>query len=91
MARPTAADTNPIEINTPADQAADALWEKLCEGCDAPWLEEIRELRYEGDDLERSLDVWSVGLIAALKQPGRREQASVVLARLSQMPEDGVE
>ncbi|MCP3904987.1 MAG: hypothetical protein GY715_15290 [Planctomycetes bacterium] len=81
------APTEPIVIMTPEDEAADALWAGLCAGCDAPWLDEVRDLRYHGDDVERALDVWSVGLIAALKQPDRREVASVVLRRLSRMPD----
>ena len=80
----------PVTITDPSDAAADALWERLTAGQTAAWLEEVRELRGPGDTLETSLDVWSVGLVAALKRAERKEVASIVLTRLSQMPEDGV-
>ena len=89
--RPATPDFRLVTMTDPSDAAADALWERLTAGQSARWLEEVRELRGPGDTLETSLDVWSVGLIAALKKAARREVASIVLTRLSQMPEDGVE
>ena len=71
-----------------SDRAADAVWRRLCEGLSARWLDDIRRLRTESDDFEKSLDIWSVALTAALKDPDRRETASTVLARLRQLSDD---
>ena len=81
----------PIAITRPADRAADAVWRRLCVGYTASagsWLDEIGNLRVPGDDFPRSLDIWSVALTAALKDPDRRETASAVLARLRRLSED---
>ncbi len=84
----TTAGWEPVAITRPADRAAEALWHRLCEGLAAPWLDEIRELRDEGDGVEASLDIWSVALTSALKDPACRETASIVLARLRKLSDE---
>ncbi|NNF41877.1 MAG: hypothetical protein HKO59_09640 [Phycisphaerales bacterium] len=69
------------------DRAADALWRRLCEGVSAPWLDEVRQLRTERDGYSASLDIWTVAITAELKNPARRDEASVVLSRLRQLPD----
>ena len=67
------------------------MWRRLCVGLTVStgsWLDEIGDLRVPGDDFPRSLDIWSVALTAALKDPDRRETASAVLARLRRLGED---
>jgi hypothetical protein len=74
-----------IEILGPADQAPRAVWRWLSQRETEPWLDEIGALRAEQDDLDRSLDIWSIALIAALSAPERREAASRVMARLRKL------
>ena len=54
-------------------------------GTATPWLDEIWALRTAGDGFEAALDIWSVALTAALKDPDRKETASTVLARLHKL------
>ena len=70
-----------------ADRAADAVWRRLAEGHSAPWLDDIRTMRYKTDDFETSLDIWTVALTAELKNPVRRETASRILRRLITLAE----
>jgi hypothetical protein len=70
------------------DRAADAVWRRLAEGLSEPWLENIRSLRREGDDIDVSLDIWSVALIAELKNPDHKSHASTVLGRLRQLSDE---
>ena len=81
----TTSGRKPVVITRPADRAADAVWRRLCEGLTESWLDEIGALRIPGDDFEASLDIWSVALTAALKEPAQRETASHVLARLRKL------
>lgn len=84
--RPTSGTVRkPVTITQPADRAAEAMWRRLCAGARAPWLDDIGRLRADGDDPEASLDIWSVALAAALKDPARRQTAASVLARLRKM------
>ena len=83
--------SKPVAITRSADRAADAVWRRLCVGLAAPsrsWLDEIGTLRVPGDDFPASMDIWSVALTAALKNPTRRETASVVLTRLRRLSEE---
>ncbi len=78
----------PVAITRPADRAANAVWRRLSVGVPASagsWLDDIRLLRVPGDGFQASLDIWSVALTAALKNPSRRETASVVLTRLRRL------
>ncbi len=84
-------------ITRPADRAANAVWRRLCAGFTASsgpsgpsgsWLHDIGDLRVPGDNFQTSLDIWSVALTAALKNPTRRETASVVLTRLRRLAEE---
>ena len=75
----------PVAITRPSDRAADVIWRRLCEGFSTPWLEEIGAVRADGDDFEASMDIWSVALTAALRNPEYREVAGVVLTRLRRM------
>ena len=68
-----------------SDHSPQVVWRQLCEGLSAPWLDEPGSLPVESDDLETSLDIWSVGLTAALKDPARQKIASQVLARLHKL------
>ncbi len=81
---PTAAG-KALNITRASDRAARAVWRRLCLGASAPWLDEIWALRITGDGFEASLDIWSVALTAALKDPDRKEIASTVLARLRKL------
>jgi hypothetical protein len=69
-------------------RAAEAVWRRLCEGVTAPWLDEVRDLRTHLDDFETSLDIWSVALTAALRDPERKETASLVLMRLNALGDE---
>ena len=40
------------------------------------------------DDIDATLDIWSVALIAELKVPGRKEPASTVLGRLRRLSDE---
>ncbi len=75
----------PIGMSAPADQSPEEVWRRLTAGDTESWLAEIGALRVEDDDLERSLDIWSIMLIAALRDPERRDTAAAVLARLRRM------
>jgi hypothetical protein len=75
----------PIGMSAPADRSPEDVWRRLTAGCNESWLAEIGTLRVEDDDLERSLDIWSIMLIAALRDPKRRDTAAAVLARLRRM------
>ena len=74
-----------LDVSRPSDRAARAVWRRLCLGASAPWLDEIWALRSAGDGFEAALDIWSVALTAALKDPDRKETASTVLARLHKL------
>ncbi len=74
-----------LDVTRAADRAARAVWRRLCLGTSASWLDEIWALRITGDGFEASLDIWSVALTAALKDPDRKEIASTVLARLRKL------
>ncbi|MHC5114579.1 MAG: hypothetical protein ACYTGP_09150 [Planctomycetota bacterium] len=74
--------TRPVAIDLKTDDSVDATWRRLCAEVRASWLEEIRTLRVSDDDLETSLDIWTVALTAELKDTTRRETASTLLARL---------
>jgi hypothetical protein len=87
---PSAPVTDVVPSGRLSDRAADAVWRRLCDGLSDDWLAEARDLRSDGDDFETSLDVWSVALIAALKDPDRKETASTVLTRLRRMA-DGLD
>ena len=78
----------PVDIRTTPDQAATAAWRQLTSGLSASWLHEIETMRTKNDDLDISLDIWSIALIAALKDDTRRETASIVLTRLRRL-DDG--
>ncbi len=67
----------------------DEVWDHLSGGISTPWLDAIRDLRTEEDGTEASLDIWSIALAAELKVPDRREAVSVILTRLSKLPEAG--
>ena len=87
-ARDSTTGRTPVAITRPVDRAANAVWRRLCVGCSASWLDEIGVLRVPGDDFQTSLDIWSVALTAALKDPDHREIASVVLTRLRRLAEE---
>lgn len=70
------------------DRAADAVWRRLADGLNEPWLDDVRGLRTGGDDLDATLDMWSIALIAELKNPDRKSAASTVLARLRQLSDE---
>jgi hypothetical protein len=70
------------------DRAADAVWRRLADGLSSEWLLDIRNLRTDGDDLDATLDIWSVALIAELKDPARRDTASTVLGRLRHLSDE---
>ncbi len=74
-----------LDVTRASDRAARAVWRRLCLGTSASWLDEIWALRITGDGFEASLDIWSVALTAALKDPDRKEIASTVLARLRKL------
>ncbi len=74
-----------LDTTRASDRAARAVWRRLCLGTSASWLDEIWALRITGDGFEASLDIWSVALTAALKDPDRKEIASTVLARLRKL------
>lgn len=84
--RPYANGHRPIEVAVPTDDAAPALWRRLTSGLTDPWLDEIAVIPIEGDDIETSLDIWTVALTAALRDGTRRETAACVLKRLSGLP-----
>ena len=88
--RGATAESKPVVITDPADQAADTAWQTLSEGFSESWLDDVRVLRTDGDDLDTSFDIWSVALIAALKQPERKNVASTILTRLRRL-DDGDE
>jgi hypothetical protein len=71
-----------------ADRAADAVWRRLCAGLSESWLDDIRVLRSGGDDFEASLNIWSAGLTVELKDPDRREKASMVVSRLRKLADE---
>ena len=71
------------------DPAADAAWQAISAGLSESWLEDIRGLRTERDDVETSLNIWSVALTAELRNPAHRRTASLMLARLVDLPEEG--
>ena len=82
--QPTAAG-KVLDVSRASDRAARAVWRRLCLGTSATWLDEIWDLRTVGDGFEATLDIWSVALTAALKDPDRKETASTVLARLHKL------
>lgn len=84
---PSTERVSPADIRH-MDRATDAIWRRLAEGIVAPWLDDIRTLRAPGDDIDASLDMWSIALIAELKDPGRKAYASTVLARLRQLSDE---
>ncbi len=81
---PTAAG-KALDVTRASDRAARAVWRRLCLGMSAAWLDEIWALRTANDGFEATLDIWSVALTAALKDPDRKETASSVLARLHKL------
>ena len=83
-----AADQGPIEILGPDVRTPEAVWRRLSKGENAPWLDDIGQLRTDHDDLDRSLDIWSVALIAALSDPERRETAARIVARLRKLSDE---
>ena len=68
-----------------SDRAADAVWRRLCDGLNDPWLDDIRTLRTAEDDFESTLDIWTVALTVELKQPERRDTAAMILSRMSEL------
>ena len=84
----TTAGWEPVAITQPADDAAEAAWQKLCEGLTASWLDEIASLRAVGDDLEASLDIWSIALTAELKNPDHKDSDALVLTRLRKLADE---
>ena len=74
-----------LDATRASDRAARAVWRRLCLGASASWLDEIWALRTAGDGFEASLDIWSVALTAALRDPDRKQIASTVLARLRKL------
>ena len=74
-----------LDASRATDRAARAVWRRLCLATSAPWLDEIWALRTAGDGFEATLDIWSVALTAALKDPDRKEIASTVLTRLRKL------
>ena len=69
-------------------RAADAVWRRLSAGLRESWLDDIRGLRADNDDFEATLNIWSAALTVELKDPGRRETASIVVARLRKLAEE---
>ena len=83
-----ATSSESTQANRRMNRAADAIWRRLSEGLSEPWLEKIGSLRHDGDDLDVSLDIWSIALIAELKVPPHKGYASMVLGRLRQLSDD---
>jgi len=79
-----------IDVAAPGGGSPAAVWRQLTAGFSEPWLREIGLMRVDDDDLERSMDIWSVMLIAALRVPERRKTAAAVIARLRRLS-DAVE
>lgn len=77
-----------IDANAHATLAPAAVWRQFTAGLAEPWLEEIGRMRVDDDDLERSMDIWSVMLIAALRDPVRRPTAAAVIARLRRFSDE---
>ena len=77
-------DTSTITTRK-ADRAAEAVWRRLTEGITADWLNDVRDTRAEGDDYSTTLDIWSAALTAELQNPAHKEDAAVVLTRLTKL------
>ena len=86
--KPNVTGREPVEIASPVPVAPDVAWRRLCNGLSASWLDEIRDHRMERDDLDTSLDIWAVALIAALKDPARRATAATMLGRLRRLSDE---
>lgn len=76
------------QVDHRMDRAADALWRRISDSLSEPWLDRIRDLRHDGDDVDVSLDIWSIALIAELKVPEHRADASTLLGRLRQLSDE---